>query len=256
MSDKSRCLSCRYPRPDASVKLYCFPWAGGGANFYSNWGKFLPETIEVHGVCLAGREARFSEPVYEMVEHLLDDITAAISVSCKGKPFALWGHSLGALLTYEAACHLKSKYNMEPVHIFLSGASAPHSEKRKQSTVNVKGYTDEEFIGLLKHFGGTPTDIIENRELMSLFLPPLRADYELLPQISTKSPPERRVFSCTVDVFDGKDDSEHDLQAWKDISTGPFSITMFDGGHFYLKEEANMKKLCNYVSDALIGCPL
>lgn len=244
-------LTCRFPRSEASVKLYCFPWAGGGANFYSNWGKILPESIEVHGVCLPGRESRYKDQMYTSLKQLLDEVTSAIHETCQGKMFALWGHSLGALLTYEAACLLKSRYNMEPAHIFVSGASAPHSEKRKQSTINVKGYTDDEFIELLKHFGGTPADIIENRELMSIFLPPLRADYELLPQIGTEAPSERHVLSCSVDVFDGKDDAEHDLQSWKDISTGSFSVTMLDGGHFYLKEETSMKKLCSCVTNSL-----
>ncbi|XP_060576849.1 S-acyl fatty acid synthase thioesterase, medium chain-like [Ruditapes philippinarum] len=254
--NRSRYLACRYPRPDANVKLFCFPWAGGGANFYSNWGKYLPDTIEVHGVCLAGREGRFNETPYGTLEKLLDDMTVLIKERSNGKPFALWGHSLGALLVYEAACLLKKRDGLEPTHIFVSGTSAPHSEKRKQTTINVKGYTDEEFIGLLKHFGGTPADIIEDRELVALFLPSLRADYELLPQISTEPPSKQGMFSCPVDVFDGKDDAEHDLQAWNDITTGLFSITMLNGGHFYLKEEANMKKLCNYVTNALTGCPM
>lgn len=64
--------------------------------------------------------------MYTSLQQLLDDVTAAIHETCQGKVFALWGHSLGALLTYEAACLLKSKYDMEPVHVFVSGASAPH----------------------------------------------------------------------------------------------------------------------------------
>lgn len=249
----SKVLTCRFPRPDASIKLFCFPWAGGGSIFYSNWGKLLPESIEVHGVCLPGRESRFKDPMYQSLQQLLDNVTDAIHSCCKGKPFAMWGHSLGGLLTYEAACLLKSRYNMEPAHLFVSGVSAPHSEKRKQSTVDIKNYTDDEFIGLLKHFGGTPADIVDNRELIALFLPALRADYELLPQISTESPSEREVFNCPLDVFDGKEDAEHDLKGWQDITTGPFSVTMMKGGHFYLKEEPNQTKLLKHIEISLTG---
>lgn len=249
----SKVLTCRVQRPDATIKLFCLPWAGGGSSFYANWAKLLPESIEVHGVCLAGRESRFNDPVYKSLETLLDDVTSAIHASCDGKPFALWGHSLGALNVYEVACRMKKRYNVEPVHMFVSGVSAPHSEKRKKTSVDVRSYTDDEFIEILKQFGGTPADIIENRELMALFLPALRADYELLPQFSTEPPSEREVFSCPLDVFDGKDDIEHDLKAWQDVTKGPFSITMLKGGHFYLKSEQNQTSLCTSIAVALTG---
>ncbi|KAL4230489.1 hypothetical protein ACF0H5_010871 [Mactra antiquata] len=252
-----KALTCRFPRPDAVVRLYCFPWAGGGASFYSNWGKHIPDHIEVYGVCLPGRETRFKDPVCNNLSQILDEVTSAILSSCKGKPFAFWGHSMGALLTYEVARILKLQHNIEPVHMFVSGISAPHSEKRKKTTLNVREYSKEEFIELMRKLGGTPKEILENKDMMDIFVPPLRADYELIPQFSYDTPASRSaVFSCPVDVFDGKDDIEHDLQGWKDITTGSFSITMIDGQHFYLKEDYNTIKLCNYINLALSGCSL
>lgn len=247
-------LNCRFKRPDASVRLICFPWAGGGSVFYSNWGKSVHETIEVYGVCLPGRETRYQEPLCNDLDKLLDDITYSIDKICAGKPFALFGHSLGALLVYEVAVLMKQRYNQEPLHIFVSGMSAPHSETRKGNAVDIRNYTNDEFVELLKHFGGTPAELLENRDMISFFLPALRADYELLPQIKDVNPKDRCLLQCPVDVFDGKDDAQHDLQAWKDISTGHLSIKKFSGGHFYLKDPANILTLCDLISKSLGRC--
>lgn len=244
-------LTCRFPQPYAQCRLICFPWAGGGALFYANWGKLFSSNIEVHAVCLPGREGRYKEPNHSSLSAVLDEVVPAVAEVCKDAPFAFWGHSAGALLSYEVALRLKSQYNIEPVKMFVSGVSAPHSELRKAKTPDVSKKTDDEFIEFLVKLGGTPAEIVKDKEIMKMFLPALRADYLMLHDFSYDHPKDRGFLTCPLDILDGKDDRKHDLEGWKDITTGPHRIQMMNGGHFYLKEKENTDLIVQLISDWL-----
>ncbi|XP_060073359.1 S-acyl fatty acid synthase thioesterase, medium chain-like [Ylistrum balloti] len=240
-------LNCRFPRPTASCQLFCFPWAGGGSNFYANWGNMLPESLEVTGLTFPGREGRFKDPCCHSLEVMQKEIIAAILPKCRERPFAFWGHSLGALMCFDVAKTLKSEYNLEPERMFVSGVSAPHSAERKESKVYVKDLNDEEFKDFLKKLGGTPDEILRSEELMALFLPPLRADYELVDQYEYDLEGEAPL-TCPIDITDGQYDIKHNLKAWQDLTTGKLTIKMLPGGHFYLKEKDNMMRILENIS--------
>ncbi|XP_069130412.1 S-acyl fatty acid synthase thioesterase, medium chain-like [Argopecten irradians] len=245
MADKV--LNCRFRRPTASYQLFCFPWAGGGSNFYANWGNMVPESIEVTGLTLPGREGRFKEPCCSSLETTKREIIEAILPKCRERPFAFWGHSLGALMCFDVARTLKEEYNLEPGRLFVSGVSAPHSEERKKNKVYVKNLNDEEFKDFLKKLGGTPDEILKSEELMALFLPPLRADYGIVDQFDydLEQPPP---LTCPIDITDGEFDIKHNLKAWGEVTTGKLSIKMLPGGHFYLKEKDNMMRILENIS--------
>lgn len=242
-------LNCRYPQPYAHCKLICFPWAGGGALFYSNWGKLFPSNIEVYGVCLPGREVRFKEPNHTSLSAVLDEVVPAVYELCKDTTFALWGHSMGSLLSYEVALRLKSQYNIEPAKMFVSGVSAPHSEQRKAKTPDVSKFTDEEFTESLVKLGGIPEEIVQHKDIMQMFLPALRADYLMLHDFSYDHPKDRGILTCPLDILDGRDDKKHDLAGWKDITTGCHQIRMMNGGHFYLKEKENTDLIVQHITE-------
>lgn len=244
-------LSCRFPQQSPQCRLICFPWAGGGALFYSNWGKLFSSNFEVQGICLPGRETRFKEANYTRLSEVLDEVVPAIYHLCKDTQFAFWGHSAGALLSYEVALKLKSQYNIEPVKMFVSGVSAPHSERRREKTIDVSKLTDDEFITYLVGLGGTPSELIKNKDIMQMFLPSLKADYAMLKDFSYDHPKDRGLLTCPLDIFDGKDDREHDLEGWKNITNGRSEIRMLNGGHFYLKETENTEVLVRHISNSL-----
>ncbi|XP_052795163.1 S-acyl fatty acid synthase thioesterase, medium chain-like [Mya arenaria] len=234
MSDKV--LNCLLRRPQAKWKLFCFPWAGGGAVFYANWGRNMSEDVEVHGVCLAGRESRYNEPVSSDVGHVIQELVSAVKGELNGKPFAFWGHSMGAYLAFLTANHMKKELGAEPNHLFVSGTSGPFSESRRHRTEDVTNYSEDEFIQFLRRIGGTPSEILDNKEYISIFLPALKADFELLYNISAENSDPMPVLSSSIHVFDGSDDAPHDLQAWRSVSSGEFDLTILKGGHFYLKD--------------------
>nr|XP_004569274.2 S-acyl fatty acid synthase thioesterase, medium chain [Maylandia zebra] len=242
-------VNCFKKRPDAVARLICFPWAGGGSIHYARWGNVLSSSVEVLAVKLPGRESRAKEPFFENMQQIVDEVISVLLPLLKEKPFALFGHSFGAFTSFAVADALKKIHNVEPVHIFLSGASAPYSETRIK-TPKRSDLSDEDFLKWLISIGGTPPELLANPEVLKLFLPALKADLHVVEnyRCNKASIP---LFSCPVTCFDGKDDIPHDLQAWKDITSGDFTIKMFHGSHFYLKDSGNEKKILDYVTKHL-----
>ncbi|KAK7486199.1 hypothetical protein BaRGS_00022522 [Batillaria attramentaria] len=206
-------INCRYPQPEATHRLFCFPWAGGGSNFFANWGRELPPNIEAFGITLAGRESRFAEKPCSSSQETVAEIASTIATDYGDKPLILFGHSMGALLSFETAVLLKSVYGKEPQHMYLSGVSAPHTESRRKDSRDLSKVTDKEFQELLKELGGTPPEIIENEELFKLFLPALKADYTMVNQIMYDLPDGPPPLSCPFTFFDGAEDNDHDYEA-------------------------------------------
>ncbi|KAK1804878.1 hypothetical protein P4O66_019131 [Electrophorus voltai] len=242
-------INCFSKRPDAVVRLICFPWAGGGSTHYARWGQLLNSSVEVYSVRLRGREGRTKEPFFQHMQEILDEVIDVLLPELKEKPFALFGHSFGAITTYAFAEYMKKVHNLEPVHVFLSGTSAPYSETRLQAPRRSQ-LSDEEFLQWMTSIGGTPPEILANNEVLKLFLPALKADLSVVENYRC-SRPTHSFLSCPVSCFDGKEDVPHDLQAWKCMTTGDFTVQMLCGSHFYLKDAANEKVILDYITKHL-----
>ncbi|XP_063777521.1 S-acyl fatty acid synthase thioesterase, medium chain [Pseudophryne corroboree] len=244
-AEMDKLLNCLYKRPNAITRLVCFPWAGGGSIFYAQWGRLFDDSIEVYALRLAGRESRSSETFAQSMDQIVDEITRVLLPQLQGKPFAFFGHSFGSFTSFATAVRLKEKYGLEPAHLFVSGASAPHSKSRsfhqKRSELS-----DEDFMKWMSSAGGTPAEILQNKDALQLFLPPLKADLRVVESFVYQKP-DPPVLSCGITCFDGTEDVPHDLAGWKDVTSGDFSIHMLPGGHFYLKDPKNEKSLVTYV---------
>ncbi|KAG7457762.1 hypothetical protein MATL_G00230720 [Megalops atlanticus] len=210
LSRMEKVVNCFSKRPDAAVRLLCFPWAGGGSIHYARWGNLISSSVEVYAIKLPGRESRAKEPFAQSMQQIVDEVVSALLPELKEKPFALFGHSFGAMTSYAIAEYLKRVHCLEPVHIFLSGISAPYSKTRlcapKKSELS-----DDEFLHWLTTVGGTPPEILANPDILKLFLPVLKADLHVVDNYKC-SRPESPFLSCPVTCFDGKEDIPHDLQ--------------------------------------------
>ena len=214
------------------IRVFCFPYAGGSATLFRDWPKKLPEDIELTGVQLPGRAFRLKDPPYTQMSSLLDELENQIGPHLD-VPFVFWGHSFGALLAFELVRRFEKKGRALPLLVVLSGRRAPHLPK---TGFDVRSMDDEEFIDELRKLGGTPEEIINNRRLMNLVLPALRADFELLHQ--WKHEPGETL-AVPLRVAGGKDDTpikEEDLEAWGQYTRSGFSVHMFKGGHFYVHD--------------------
>uniref|UniRef100_A0A3Q3X8S8 S-acyl fatty acid synthase thioesterase, medium chain n=1 Tax=Mola mola TaxID=94237 RepID=A0A3Q3X8S8_MOLML len=242
-------ISCFQSRPEAVSRLICFPWAGGGSIHYARWGNVLSSSIEVFAVKLPGRESRSKEPFSQNMQQIVDEVVGVLLPVLKEKPFALFGHSFGAFTSFAVAEALKKHHNLEPVHIFLSGASAPYSETRINAPKR-SDLSDDDFLKWLSLIGGTPPELLANPEVVKLFLPALKADLHVVENYR-RDKPDSPFLSCPVTCLDGKDDIPHDLQAWKSITSGDFTVKMLEGSHFYLKDSGNERILLDFITKHL-----
>ena len=221
---------CAQANPHAQMRLFCFPYAGGRALNYRSWSDHLPMSVEVCAIELPGRGNRLREALFTRIKPLVEKIAENI-LPLLDKPFALFGHSMGALLCFELTRFLREQYNIKPVHLFVSARRAPQSNFLETPIHNLP---EAEFLAELRRLNGTQTDILENAELMQLLLPILRSDFEIVETyIYQASTP----LECPITAFGGLSDTEasiDELKAWAEQTNSTFSIQMFMGDHFFI----------------------
>ena len=220
---------CRRPVKDAPLRLFCFPYAGGGVTAFRTWPDYLPHNIEVQTLEMPGREAQLRLPSFVRVEPLVHAIGDAIK-DYMDRPFAFFGHSMGGLVSFELARLLRREGATQPAALFVSGRRPPHLPI-EPPTYNLP---EDEFIEELRRMGGTPEEVLTHPELLTLLLPTLRSDFELCQTYShTEEPP----FTFPITAFGGLNDQfvpREEMDRWREQTTGPFQLRMFPGDHFFL----------------------
>ena len=218
------------PNSRASLRLFCFPYAGGGATIYRTWQSELPQEVEVCPVQLPGRGRRLKEAAYTNVHTLVQELAQGL-FPFLGKPFAFFGHSMGATISFELARYLRIEHHLMPRHLFVSGRRAAHKPATHAPTYNLP---DAEFLVALRDLNGTPQEALEQPDLMELMLPLLRADFELSETYTYLNVP---LLDCPMSIYGGEEDNdmprEH-LEAWGELTTGPVSLKIFRGDHFFV----------------------
>jgi medium-chain acyl-[acyl-carrier-protein] hydrolase len=212
------------------LRLFCFPYAGGSAVIYRAWPQKLPHIVELLAVQPPGRGARLREAPFTSLMPLVEAVAEALLPQLD-KPFALFGHSLGALLCFELARHLRRLERPQPSGLFVSGAGAPQLRSTKAP---IHDLPDAELIEALREFEGTPDEVLDNAELMRLMLPLLRADFKVNETYAYKSEPP---LACSITVFGGAQDdqvSRERLEAWREQTRAAFALHMLPGDHFFL----------------------
>lgn len=233
MADEStRWLRCFQPRPAAKLRLVCMPFAGAGATAFRTWSDDLPEQVEVVSVQLPGREERRSEPLVTDCAKLVEAIAGFVAsrIASKHEPFCLFGHSLGAKLSYEVVCELRRRGARGPAHLFVSGRCAPQLPPRYV----LNALPDEQLVAELRRLNGTPKAILDEPELLAMILPVFRADC-VLNEIGDAVLGD--TLDCPVTAFGGRRDdlaNEAELDAWRAVTKGAFAKQLFPGDHFYL----------------------
>jgi len=212
------------------TKLYCIPYAGGSANMYNSWASDLADHIELCPIELAGRGHRMTEPKYENLEEAVNDIFNQIVNDISENDYAIFGHSLGALLSYEVTQKIKDAGLKPPSNIFFSGRKPPHSPVReKWSTLN-----PADFESKILSLGGTPPEFFKYPELKQIFIPLLRSDFSLSETVIDR--PEIIPLDSDVTVFIGENEGiSYDIaQGWHDYTVKQCEVKYLPGDHFFI----------------------
>lgn len=229
-TSNSRWVTFSRPVPDAKLRLFCFPYAGGSSVTYRAWPLGLPADVEVCAIQLPGHGNRLHEPLFDRLTPLLDDLAPKL-IPYLNKPFVFFGHSMGALIAFELTRRLRRDYARMPQHLFISGHRPALTRDVKKRTFDLP---EAEFIQELVRLNGTPTEVLENPELLEVMIPILRTDFAIA---QTYEYVEEPPLECDLTALGGISDvsvtREH-LEVWKTHTSANFKLRMFLGDHFYL----------------------
>jgi medium-chain acyl-[acyl-carrier-protein] hydrolase len=218
-------------RPHVRVRLVCLPYAGGGANVFIGWHRRLPADVEVRSPALPGREGLLHRPPLERMDQYVAALDEAIAGAMDGRPYALFGHSLGALVAYEVAWSRFQAGRQLPVVLIVAGREAPSAHT---SQPRIARLPTAEFIRGLARLDGTPRELLANDELMQLLLPALRADFRISEDYR---PVKRSRLPVPVVALTGREDREVPPTAaagWAECTGAGFRVVVLHGGHFFL----------------------
>lgn len=222
------------PNPQARLRLFCFPYAGGSTIIYRGWAEHLPPTVELWPVQLPGRGNRLREKPFTSMMPLVE--AAALGITpLLDKPFAFFGHSMGAIIGFEMARLLREQRGIEPACLFASGSNPPQLKGEEKTTYNLP---EAEFFEELRRLNGTPAEVLEHPELMQMMAPLLRADFETIQ--TYRYEPGAPPLNCPIVVMGGiqdEDISRENLEGWREHTRGSFSLRILPGDHFFINSQ-------------------
>ncbi|HYH05771.1 MAG TPA: alpha/beta fold hydrolase [Thermoanaerobaculia bacterium] len=217
----------------APVRLFCFPFAGGGASVFRGWERDLPPGVDVFAAQYPGHETRLAEAPFRELAPLLESLDGAIA-PLLDRPFAFFGHSMGAVVAFELARKLRRENRAQPKHLFVSARRAPHLRPWRPS---VHDKPDEELVAELRRIAATDPAVFEHPELMQLLLPIVRADFRL---VETHQHVEEAPLAIPITAFAGKSDAVvrvDELAAWREHTSGAFALHEIEGDHLFVRHE-------------------
>jgi medium-chain acyl-[acyl-carrier-protein] hydrolase len=238
-------------RPNARVRLLCFPHAGSSAAAFGPWASRLPEDIDVWAVEYPGRGTRRPEAPFVRMHALVAALLEGLGPELT-PPFAIFGHSMGGLIGFEFARQLRRHSPSRPVALFVAGCRAPSLPSRKRP---LHALSDQELLEELKALNGTPDEMLRNVELTRLFLPALKADYEL---VDTYVHRPAATCGCRIFAYGGAADREtlpEELRPWALETDVPLVARLYAGDHFFLRgaESEVLRDLTADLSGVLEG---
>jgi medium-chain acyl-[acyl-carrier-protein] hydrolase len=230
------------------VRLFCFPYAGGGASALRLFAEYLSTDIEMWPVQLPGRENRFGEKAFSRLDELVSALVQAL-LPYLDSPYAFWGHSMGALISFELTCALRRKgLTPGPIRLAVSGHRAPHLPDPRPP---IHGTSNEEFLDGLRRLNGTPEEVLQHKDLLPVLLPMLRADFELCETYEYRA---EMPLDCPISAFGGLKDPDvtrESILAWGEQTRSTFQARFFRGDHFFLHDER--EALMSILSQELLG---
>lgn len=200
---------------------------------YGHWANAIPGTTVVP-VELSGRGKRIRERPPDSMNALITELTGTL-LPYLGGQFALFGHSMGALIAFELAHRLRRQYGLRPTGLLVSGCGAPG--KSRPTTPLRHVLPDDELWEEVRRLNGTSDAACDNEEIRRLCTAAIRADFALVENYRFEAGSR---LDCPISVFGGMDDPEvelADLAAWSGHTSSRHTLSTFPGDHFYLHRQ-------------------
>lgn len=220
------------------INLFCFPYAGGMASMYKDWNSYFPNYITVKSVEYPGRGGKDQNQCMRNLNELLDHLENELLPKLRGD-FIFFGHSLGAIVSFELACRIKLKHGISPKCLFLSSCPPP---TKIMTIASISQLNDHDFIKKVESLNGIPKELIEDPIFLHSFLPVLRNDFGLLDEyvadLSVKC-------DIPIIVYGGVEDphvNPEELREWAQLTTNGSSLHFFPGDHFYIRKPDELLK--------------
>ncbi|WP_053727454.1 thioesterase II family protein [Streptomyces sp. WM6378] len=230
-------------------RLVCFPHAGGSATAYTHLSHTLPAEFDVLAVQYPGRQDRYQEAPFTSLTSLVEAVAEQLApelAADPGRPYALFGHSMGALVAFETARLLAETELPGPIRLFLSGRGAPDIH----DTTGYDLYDDADVLADVRKLGGTDQAMLENPDVLEMVLPGLRADYKALGTYRWRG---GEPLATPVTALVGDSDpmvTVQEARTWRRHTTGDFALKVFSGGHFYLAD--HLDDIAATITDGLL----
>jgi surfactin synthase thioesterase subunit len=210
----------------------CLPHAGGGALGYRQFTACFPEEIEVCAIELPGRGTRMNEPLVHDFITLVSALAEAIA-EYTDLPFAIFGHSMGALLAYELNRGLMARYGRQAQHLYVSGMRAPHIPDRHKF---LNARTDTELMCRVRELGGIPADVWNNQDLVQMMTATMKADFSICASYEYQ---DHEPEASPITAFAGTDDpfaSVEEVRLWRRHTCSGFAFKAYPGAHFFIHQ--------------------
>lgn len=219
------------PRANARLRLFCLPYAGGRASMFASWAADLPPAIELRALALPGREERYDETP---LDEPADVVRAAADAMqpLLDRPWAAFGHSMGAILAFELVRELRRRGASPPVLLSVAGQNAPRQLTRggERHLLPDAALADE-----LRHLAGTPPEVLAEPEVMALLLPSLRADFRICETYVAAEEDPLDVPLLVIDALGDRETTPEGVAGWDGETTGATARVTLPGDHFFVQ---------------------
>ena len=212
------------------MRVFAFHFAGGAASAYREWPGLLPDSVDLVALQMPGREGRLRDPLLDSMDAVLSEIEKPV-LEQMDLPYVIYGHSMGALISFELMRKFRREGRTLPRKLFLSGRRSPRLPCRFP---DIHDLPHDDLIEAMRKYGGTPEQILNEPDLMEMILPIVRADFKLLEKYSYQA---EEPFDFPISIYGGRDDirtTREELLAWGMETRGEYLLRMFDGEHFFI----------------------
>ncbi|MBU9765738.1 thioesterase [Mycobacterium sp. TNTM28] len=231
----------RYPADVSARPTLVFPHAGGAALAYRGFGTALAAAgSDAYVMQYPQRGDRLTHPAPATVAELAEDLFGAGDWAGIG-PLRLFGHCMGAVVAFEFA-RVAERRGVGIEALWVSASEAPSAA----ASAPALPMAESEILAEMVDLGGTDPALLADEDFVELLLMAVRADYAAFNRYACGED-----VKVATDIFavGGQGDhriSEDMLRRWEVHTEGAFTVSMFDGGHFYLNEfTADVAELVN-----------